>query len=86
LGIEVGRILGAVISISNLKLDSAMRGEVDGLVKEGWKLAETVGKGASNEVIEYQTRCNAIIERLESSSPTRYTIGTSSQDTKEAQA
>lgn len=85
MGIDVGKILGAVISISNLKLDSAMRTEVDELVKEGWKLAETMGKGASNEVIEYQTRCNAIIQRLESSSPTRHTIGTSSQDTKEAE-
>ena len=46
-----------------MELESELRGQVDDLVKEGWRLSKDAGKGLPKENVEaYLKRCEVIRE------------------------
>jgi len=50
-----------MIGITRLELDSALRVQVDDLIKEGWRLSQAAAKGLSKEAVEeYKKRCDVI--------------------------
>jgi hypothetical protein len=64
-GIEFGKVFGEMMGIARLELDTALKAEVDDLVKEGWRLSQVAGKGLSKEVVEgYQRRCDVFSEKV----------------------
>jgi hypothetical protein len=68
--LEFGRILGEMIGISRMDLDSNLCKEVDELVKEGTKLSGTAGDGESKGDFEkFQMKCSNFLVKLEEEKP-----------------
>jgi hypothetical protein len=64
--LEFGKILGEMIGIARMDLESELRKEVDELVKEGTKLSEAAGDGTSRGDFEkFQLKCNNFLAKLE---------------------
>jgi hypothetical protein len=64
--LEFGKILGEMVGIARMDLEIDLRKEVDELVKEGTKLSETTGDGASRgDFDKFQLKCNNFLAKLE---------------------
>jgi hypothetical protein len=64
--LEFGKILGEIIGIARMDLESDLRKEADELVKEGRKISETAGDGASRGDFEkFQMKCKNFLLKLE---------------------
>ena len=61
----MGKVLGEMMGLARLNLETAVQEEVDGLVTEGQRLIPTLGKGQSNiDVDVYLNRCLAFIKAM----------------------
>lgn len=67
--LEVGKVLGEMMGLARLNLETAVQEEVDSLVREGQLLLPTLAKGQSNiDVDVYLNRCLGFIKAMRTGS------------------